>query len=182
MRLPVPTPTRSIVRKAGAADMRVGLRRLGAVLLILPLLHACGADRASPEERIRQLLDSGEQAVESRSISAVSPLFSAAYSGRDGHDKRALLRLLAGYFVSHQSIHLLTQVSRLELTGDADPRRRAQVTLFVAVAGQPIASSAQLLSLRADLIRLDLSLILEEDEWRVLHAAWRRAEAADFLE
>jgi hypothetical protein len=40
----------------------------------------------------------------------------------------------------------------------------------------------QLLSIRADLIRLELTLVLEQDAWRVVSADWRRAEKRDFLE
>ncbi len=153
------------------------LKRLFA-LLLLPLLVSCGGDEASPEWRIRAMLTAAELAVESRSLSAVSPLVSSAFSDSVGQDKQAVLRLLGGYFVTHQSIHLLTQVSRLDLIGPD----RAQVTLFVAVAGQPLSTVSQLISLRADLIRLDLTLIEEEGEWLVLAGAWRRAEKSDFLE
>lgn len=154
------------------------LSRFGALLLLLPLLAACGGGQTSPEAQIRALLATGEQAVESRSVSAVSPLLSAEFNGRAGQDKRAVLRLLAGYFVTHQSIHLLTQVSHLELAREG----QARVTLFVAVAGQPLSGISQLLSLRADLLRLDLTLVEEQGEWQVLSGTWRRAEKSDFLE
>lgn len=153
------------------------LKRLCA-LLLLALLVSCGGDSASPESRIRAMLTAAEQAVESRSLSAVSALVSSAFSDSVGQDKQAVLRLLGGYFITHQSIHLLTQVSRLDLIG-AD---RAQVTLFVAVAGQPLSTVSQLISLRADLIRLDLTLVEEGGEWLVISGAWRRAEKSDFLE
>jgi hypothetical protein len=167
---------------SGAQGVMRALRLLAPLLLVLPLLYACGGGRTTPEEQVRQLLDSGEQSVESRSLSAVAPLLSESFSGTAAEDKQAVMRLLAGYFVTHQSIHLLTQVSRLELTGPGDEQRQAEVTLFVAVAGQPLTSSSQLLSIRADLIRLELMLILEQDEWRVVSADWRRAEKRDFLD
>ncbi|WP_428634965.1 hypothetical protein, partial [Sedimenticola sp.] len=88
----------------------------------------------SPEAQIRELLNRAETAVESRSISALLPLLSNTYSNAAGQDKQAVMRLLAGYFVAHQSIHLLTQVNPIELTGE----ERARVTLFVAVAGEPV--------------------------------------------
>lgn len=154
------------------------LKRLGALLLLLPLLASCSGDDTSPESRIRALLNTAEEAVESRSLSAVSPLLSPAFSDSAGQDKQALLRLLGGYFVTHQSIHLLTQVSRLDLIGPD----RAHVTLYVAVAGQPLKTVSQLISLRAELIRLDLSLAEEAGEWLVVSGAWRRAEKSDFLE
>ncbi len=151
---------------------------LAVLLLLLPLLHACGPDPTTPEAQIRQFLTAAEQAVESRSVSAVSAFLSTAYRGSAGENRQAVMHLLAGYFVSHQSIHLLTQVSRLQLTGE----RQAEVTLYIAMAGQPLSDTAQLLSMHADLMRLDLTLITEQDAWRVLSAEWRRAERRDFLE
>jgi hypothetical protein len=168
--------------RSGAQGVIRALRLLAPLLLVLSLLYACGGGPTTPEERIRQLLDSAEQAVESRSLSAVAPLLSDSFNGTAAEDKQAVMRLLAGYLVTHQSIHLLTQVSRLELTGHGGEQRQAEVTLFVAVAGQPLTSSSQLLSIRADLIRLELMLILEQDEWRVVSADWRRAEKRDFLD
>ena len=152
--------------------------RLLLVLLLIPLLQACSGDRISPEDQIRQMLSAGEQAVESRSLSEVGPYLSGRYSDDAGRQKRAVLRLLAGYFISHQSIHLLTQVSRIELIGDTT----AEVTLFVAAAAQPIASTTQFLTLRADLFRFDLVLSNDQGEWQVLSGSWRRAEKKDFLE
>lgn len=154
------------------------LKRLAILLLLLPLLLSCSGGDKSPEDQIRELLELGEQAVESRSLSAVSPLLSDAYRGGEGQDKRSVMRLLAGYFVAHQSIHLLSQLSRLEMRG----AQQAEATLFVAVAGQPISGGSQLLSLRADLIRLELTLVAEQGDWRVLSGVWRKAEKSDFLE
>jgi len=147
------------------------------LLCLVPLLLSCSSDTGTPEERIRQLLTEGERAVESRSVTAVEPFLSSRYRDDRGQGRRAVLRLLAGYFLGHQSIHLLTQVSEVSLTGEQE----AEATVFVAVAGQPIESTTQLLSLRADLIRLDLHLSSESGEWQVVSARWRRAEPADFL-
>lgn len=147
------------------------------LLCLIPLLLSCGSDAPTPEERIRLLLTDAETAVESRSVSTVEAFLSARYRDDHGQDRRAVLRLLAGYFLGHQSIHLLTQVTELSLV-DA---QEAKVTLYVAVAGQPIDSSSQLVSLRADLIRLDLQMVFENSEWRVISAAWRRAAPSDFL-
>lgn len=147
-------------------------------LLLFPLIQGCGSDEVSPEQQIRQMITAGELAVESRSISAVQAYISDQYSDDTGNQKRTLSRLLGGYFIAHQSIHLLSQVSQIELQGEA----QAKVTLFVATAGRPISSPADFLSLNADLLRFDLSLAKESSQWRVDAAHWRRANAADFLE
>lgn len=147
------------------------------LLCLFPLLLSCSSDTSTPEEKIRQLLAEGERAVESRSVTAVEPLLSDEYQDDRGNDRRSVLRLLAGYFLSHQSIHLLTQVTDVTLTGDQE----AEATVYIAVAGQPIESTSQLLSLRADLIRLHIRLRGENGEWQVVSARWRRAEPIDFL-
>ncbi|MEW7981215.1 MAG: hypothetical protein AB2813_15930 [Candidatus Sedimenticola endophacoides] len=85
-------------------------------------------------------------------------------------------RLALGYFLRHKSIHLLTQIERIELLDE----ERARVVLFVAMAGSPLEGVEQLLNLRADLHRFELDLVLEQAQWRVARAHWQRARAADF--
>ncbi|MCW8890221.1 MAG: hypothetical protein OQL20_06140 [Sedimenticola sp.] len=148
-----------------------------ALGLLLPLLAGCSGDQASPEEQIRVMLSAGERAVESRSVSAVQAHISEQYQDESGNDGRALARLLTGYFITHQSIHLLMQIGPITLMG-AD---QAETTVFVAVAGQPLEATADLLSLRADLLRFDLKLVNEASQWRVRSARWRRANSQDFL-
>lgn len=154
------------------------LQRYWLLLMLFPLLAACSSDILTPEAQIQHLLSDAEEAVESRSVSAVKPFLWEQYRDSAGRDRRAVLRLLTGYFLSHQSIHLLSQVTEISLKGEQE----AEITLYVALAGQPIDSSAQLLSIRADLIRLDLELINRSGEWQVSAARWRRANKTDFLE
>jgi hypothetical protein len=154
------------------------IQRILAVWLLLPLIQGCSNDSPSPEEQIRQLIVAGEQAVESRSISAVQAQLSDQYADTAGHQKRTIARLLASYFISHQSIHLLTQVGAVNLIGED----QAEVTVFVAVAGQPLNAPSDFLSLRANLLRFDLTLIKEASQWLVRSASWRKADMGDFLE
>lgn len=149
-----------------------------AFWLLLLSVSGCGNDQGSPEQQIRQMLTEGEQAVESRSVSAVQAHISEQYSDESGHQRENLTRRLAGYFIAHQSLHLLTQIGPITLIGED----RAEVTLFVAVAGQPLEATSDLISLRADLMRFDLKLVSESSQWRVRSARWRRADAQDFLQ
>ncbi|MCW8921342.1 MAG: hypothetical protein OQK68_07650 [Sedimenticola sp.] len=156
----------------------LGMRILLSPLLLLLFLTGCGSDTTSPEEQIRKMLMAGEEAVESRSISAVQAHLSDQYSDRSGNQKRMLTRILGGYFIAHQSIHLLTQIGPIVLNGED----QAEVTIFVAVAGQPIHSASEFISLRADLLRFDLKLVYEASQWLIRSAHWRKADMSDFLE
>lgn len=124
------------------------------------------------------MLAAGEGAVEARSVTAASAFISDHYQDEAGRDRRGIQRLLAGYFLTHQAIHLLVQIDHLGLIDDS----RAEVTLLSAVAGRPGTTLEQLLTLRADLIRLDLELAKEAGEWRITSSRWRRASQQDFLQ
>jgi hypothetical protein len=90
--------------------------------------------------------------------------------------RREIVRIAAGYLLRNKSIHLLTQVDRIDILDE----ERARASLFVAMAGSPIASADYLLSLRADLHRFDVELQRQEGGWRLTSARWRRAQAQDF--
>jgi len=136
------------------------------------------ADRETPEQRISRMIDAAESAVESRSLGGFKAVISAQYRDEKQRTRRDLVRLAAGYFFRHESIHLLVQTSEIVLEG----RDRARVLLYVAMAGQPLNDASQLAGLRADLYRFDLDLAREEGEWRVSKGHWRRARSDDFLE
>ncbi|WP_330178024.1 hypothetical protein [Candidatus Vondammii sp. HM_W22] len=100
----------------------------------------------SPEDRIREMLSAGEKAFEGRSVSEVGRFLSEQYLDDTGRQRGQLQKLLAGYFLTHQSIHLLMQINRIEFTGEST----AETTLFVALAGRPANSVTQLISIRAE--------------------------------
>lgn len=144
---------------------------------LLLLLNGC-ADDSSPEQQIRNMIDAAAEAVEQRAPGEVKSFISPRYLDRQKRSRREITRLLAGYFFRHKSIHLLTQINRIHLPQPD----QAEVLLFVAVAGRPIEDVQQLLAFRADLLRFDLQLVLEEGQWRVRSGRWRRASSGDFLE
>jgi hypothetical protein len=94
-----------------------------------------------------------------------------------GNDRQAIVRLLTYHFLRNQSIHLLTRVASIEIP---EPER-ASVTVYVAMAGRPIPDVDAMTQLRADLYRFDFALEDVEERWQVERAAWRPAEARDFL-
>lgn len=159
-----------------------GLRRgVGAVVFAglwwLLLLSGC-ADEDSPEQQIRNMIDAAAEAVEQRALVEAKSFISPDYLDRQQRTRRDITRLLAGYFLRHKSIHLLTQINRIELP----QKDRAQLLMFVAMAGRPIEDVKQLIAFRADLFRIDLQLVLVAGDWRVQSGRWRRANSSDFLE
>lgn len=142
--------------------------------LIVPglLLTACSEDTGSPEQQIRQLLADMESAVQQRSLDQVKPLVSADYNDQWNGSRSAALRSLMFYFQGHQSIHLLTRVSEIQL---AEDQKQARVTVYVGMAGKPVENSQQLLAINADVYRFDIDLVTNGKEWLVSRAQWQPA-------
>lgn len=157
-----------------AKPLRAG--RLFLAALAALALSAC-SDPKTPEEQVRALIDAGEEAVESRDVSAVLDLVSPDFRDARERDRDALRRLLAGQFLTHPSIHLLVQTDEIRFPAPD----RAEALLYVAMTGTRVDSAAALAGLSADLYRVDLELALFDDAWRVTGGAWRRVTAADFL-
>jgi len=142
--------------------------------IILPglLLSACSEDTGSPEQQIRLLIADMETAVQQRSLDQVKPLVSADYSDQWNGSRSAALRSLMFYFQGHQSIHLLTRVSEIQL---AEDQQQARVIVYVGMAGKPVENSQQLLAINADVYRFDIELVADGKEWLVARAQWQPA-------
>lgn len=123
------------------------------------------------------MIDEAETAIEARSLLDARSFLSDLYQDEAKRNKQSLLRLLSGYFLRNHSIHLLVQIERIDLS-DAE---RPAVTLYVAMAGTPLADVEAMLNMRAALYRFDLELNREEGEWRLVSSHWQPATREDFL-
>ena len=123
-------------------------------LAALPLL-VCWPEPCSREGQLRAPFPESATAAEARDTGARREFISYPYADRRGRDQQAIVGLIKFYFSRHKSIHLLTRIG--------SPRflqpMRAQVTAFVAMAGQPLPAGAELSRLRADLHRFDFELV-----------------------
>jgi hypothetical protein len=152
-------------------------RAARAALAVLLCAGAC-ADRDAPEDRVRAVLASLEEAAEARDAAAMKEHVSERYRDARGQDRQAVAALVTFHFLRNRSVHLLTRVGAVTI---AEPGE-ARVEALVAMAGAPIPSPEALVRLRADLYRFDLDLREEEGDWRVVSADWRRAALQDFFE
>lgn len=154
-------------------SLRLGFAALAGLLC----LAACQRERLAPEAQVRALIQSAVAAAEQKRLGTLRDLIAERYQDDQGQDKRALENLLRLQFLRNESLHLFARIQSVTL---AQPER-AQSIVLVAMAGVPIASVQELATLRADLHRFEIDWVQENKQWRVQRAAWRRAEAGEFL-
>ncbi len=140
-------------------------------------LAACSADPESPEQQIQELIDRLETAAEAKELGVLRDAIGDGYVDDRGYNKRSIEGLLRVYLLRNESIYLLSRVKSIEFPLDD----HATVSVIVAMAGVPIASADQLLTIDVDMHRFDLTLQRRDDDWQVVVAQWRRASAEEFL-
>jgi hypothetical protein len=143
-------------------------RRVAAVTALLLLLAACG-EATTPEQQVREVIASGEQAAEARDLSALMDLVSARYEDEQGRSRAELQRYVHGYLIANQSIHLLTRIDRVEFPY----RDMARVELTLGSLGRD--ADAATLDVAADVQRFAIEMQLDDGEWKVTRA--RRLDA-----
>jgi hypothetical protein len=138
----------------------------GAIVAVTTVFAGCSREE-SPEEQVRAVIAAGEAAAEARDLSGILEHVSPAYRDEHGGGPDELKQYLRGYLVMHQSVHLLTRVESVEFPY----RDYARVQLKVGMLGRESAGATSL-DLAADVKEIVLELALEDDEWRVVRAAW----------
>jgi len=141
------------------------------------LIAACNKDTSSPEQQIRSTILAMESAVEQRSLDNVKKRVSTDYKDEWNGSRRAALRSLMFYFQGHQSIHLITNISDIQIGEDGN---RARAIVYVGMAGKPVEKSESLIDINADLYRFDVDLIADGNEWLVTSARWQPARPENF--
>ena len=152
------------------------LPRISAILISVFIL-SCAQDAETPEAQVRKLIKEAEAAAENKNSGVLREFISEHYHDSEGRDKRTIDGIIRYYFLRNQSIHLLTRTQAITFPQP----NRAETTVFVAMAGQPIPSLQELPRIRADLHRFDLVFVTEDGVWKVISAEWRRAVVEDFL-
>lgn len=155
------------------------LRIYLAALIGLLVLFSWGCSNApeTADEQLRQTISEAESSIQAHDLSQAMSYVHPDYQDRHGLDLRQLRAMLAGYFLRHQSLYILSDIEKIEVMQEDE----AKVLLFVGVAGSPQQSASSLGQWRGDLLRLDLRFIKQGDEWRVRQADWRRATPEDFI-
>ena len=146
------------------------------VVLLAAMLIACSGDEASPEQQINQLNGDAKLAAEAKDLSTLKDMVADDFKSGQ-YDKNSIMRLVALYLLGHKNLHLFPLTRSLQIIGQDS----AKAVILVAMAGQPIDHADQLLELRADMLRFDVSYIRAGEEWKVIGVEWTQAKADDFL-
>lgn len=139
----------------------------GAGLWAAAMLGGC-AQSGTPEAQVRAVIAAGEQAAEARDLAGLLDHVSTTFLDEHGGGRDDLKQTLRGYFVTHQSIALLTRIDSVEFPY----RDLARVRATVGTLGRE-AAGATAFELAADVNEIVLELKLEDDEWKVVRAAWQ---------
>ncbi len=140
--------------------------------LVLLLLAACGSEPDSPEVQVRNLVAAVESAAEARDVQGVMEALGGDFRDMDGRDRAELSRYLRGFFIAHQSVHLLSNVERLEFPADGV----AELTVLVGMVGREAAAES-VWDLTADAYEFNVTLRQADDDWQVTYVEWRPAAA-----
>lgn len=155
------------MRRVANRPARLRRTKPCAALLIVAL---AGCGRApSPEDEIRAVIGALESAAEARDVGDLMQHVSSAYRDAYGSGSREASRYARGYFIAHQSIHLLTRVESLEFPSPEEARAK----VLVGMVGRE-ADAASAWDLAADLYEFDVSLVKEDGDWKVTYAQWGR--------
>jgi hypothetical protein len=139
---------------------------VASMVAVTATLAGCGREE-SPETQVRAVIAAGEAAAEERDLVGVLEHVSPVFRDENGGGPDELKQYLRGSFLTHQSVHLLTRVESVEFPY----RDYARVQLRVGMLGREAAGTATL-DLAADAKEIVLELALEDDEWKVVRAAW----------
>lgn len=146
------------------------MRLLFIYSLLCLLLSACGQDtESSPEQQVRSVLSSIEEAAEARSLSGVMQHISESYRDHQEQSKDDLRRMVQFQFIRNQKINIFSRVQSLEIDGN-----RAIVELSAAMTGREIDLTNEQNRLRADLHSFSLVLNRDDDAWLIGSASWSR--------
>jgi hypothetical protein len=146
------------------------------LLLLLFTLNGC-SDKHSPEQQVRDTIDTAIRVAESRDVSDFRNLIDDNFSDAEGHDKNTLTRIAAGYFLRNRNIHLFSQINHIHFPNP----QQADVQLYLAMTGQAVTNINSLFNLRADLYQFDIKLIKQDDDWLLNNARWKRVRQDDLI-
>lgn len=148
-------------------DRGLAWAALAAVLASVIALAGC-ADRQTPDQQVRVVLEAVETAAEARDLSGVLEHVSGEFRDGQGAGREELRQAVAAYLLTHPSVHLVTRVTSIEFPY----RDLARVRMDVGSIARESDGGASL-GIAADAKEVALELRLEGDEWKVTRAEWR---------
>lgn len=138
------------------------MRRLTPIpVLAVALVGACAAP--DDEAALRELVAGAEAAAEARDTGFFRGVISGDYMDRAGRGRDELVGQIRGYFFLNRKVEVVTRIERIEIMGDD----AAEMVVQAALIGRGSAAG-----IGADFRRIDLELVREGSDWRVIAAGW----------
>ena len=144
---------------AGAAAWRPLL-----TALLATGLASCSSPPESAEQQLRDWVDRGHEAAESKDRRALVGLISPTYSDARGNSRDDIENLFRYYFLRAKKVGLLVSIDAIDVFDDT----AAQVMLTVAMA----ATTDSVLGFNADAWEFQLELEKAGDEWLLVSGRW----------
>jgi hypothetical protein len=141
--------------------------------MLVPTIALLGASAAScgfndPQAELRDFIAAAETAAEARDTGFFRDAISASYADRRGQRRDDVINVIRGIFLTNTTIEVISRIETIELAGsDA-----AKVKLRAALVGK--REGASLLDVDGDLNSIELELVRESGDWRVISADWER--------
>ena len=136
----------------------------GLAVLLYAMLTACSAPSSGPEEALRDWVERGVAAAESKERRAMMTMVSPAYADARGNTRDSIESMLRVYFLRMNTVELLTSIEQISVIGDS----AAEVVLKVGMAG----THDGVLGFSADAYRFAFELQRQDDEWLLISARW----------
>jgi hypothetical protein len=141
-------------------------RLLAVATACLLILGGCSEPQTEPEEQVRQLLSTVQDAIEAKQRRELLSMVSPAYSDAHGNDRNDIGNLFRVYFLRQNSIKIISSIDEIRLFGDT----AAEVDLTAGLAG----SNDRALGFSASAYRFEFELVKEGDDWSLVSARWGR--------
>ncbi|QDQ72878.1 nuclear transport factor 2 family protein [Pseudoluteimonas lycopersici] len=129
------------------------------------LAVAAGCSRESPEQAVRDRIESLQEAVDARDAGDVADMLADDFIGNDGLDKQGARQLAAGMFLRYRDVSAKLGPATVELRGARD----AVATFSVLATG----GSGGLLPDSGQVYEVETGWRLVDGEWKLLSAEWR---------
>lgn len=150
---------------------RIAIKELitiSAAVCFLAVFPAC--HKETEQDKIKKVITGVQKAAEEKDIKKIIAGLSKTYRDPQGYDYDSIKGLLLGYFFRHQKVHVYIPDIVISVEGGSG-RAEFQAVLTGGQAG----SSADIFPESLGIYNFDVSLLKEENEWRVISASWNRA-------
>jgi len=143
-------------------------RELIVVGVALGVLAGCSSQ--DPESALARLIADAEVAAEAGDNGFFRSVISQRYADPRGNDRDRLLGMLRAYFLSHESIEMVSRVESIQINGES----AGEIVLFAGILGRR-EGTALLSGLDGRLYRVELELVREGGVWQIIGAQWERS-------